>query len=169
MNRLEQYISENKNLFDEEPATGHFERLQQKMNRKSRRIVALSWGVSIAASVAIILSIGIIVQKHPVKQENGRIICENTTDMKSCYINKMNVVAGKIDLLTKNLDSWDRQQVMNDVQNIIDVAGSGFESEIPQELPANETRSILSDYYRQNLESLKSIEKELTTKTTMRD
>jgi len=161
MNRLEQYIRENKNLFDEEPATGHFERLQQKMSRKSGRIATLKWSISIAASIAIILSIGIMVQKHTVKQESGMITCENTADMKSCYVDKMNVVAGQIALLTKHLDPWDQQQVMTDVQNIIDTASNGFESEIPEELPAKQAKAILSDYYRQNLESLEMIEKDL--------
>jgi len=162
MNRLEQYISENKKLFDEEPEAGHFERLQEKMNRKSRRIVALSWSVSIAASIAIILSAGIIVQQHiGGKQKNGAVICENAINMKSCYLEKMNVVAGQIESLSKNLDVWDRKQVMNDVENIISVAGSGFEHEIPQELPDKETKLILSNYYRQNLESLEMIKEDL--------
>jgi len=156
MNRLEQYIRENKSGFDEEPATGHYERLQKKMNRKSGRIAALSWSISIAASIAIVLAAGIIRQQTK-KQGDGIIACENTIDMKSCYMNKMNAVAGQIGLLSKDLDPWDRQQVMADVQNIIDVAGSGFENEIPEELPEHETRLILSDYYRQNLESLELI------------
>jgi len=156
MNSLEQYIRENRSRFDEEPATGHYERLQQKMNRKSVRIAALSWSISIAASVAIVLLTGIIWQQTP-KQGNGMITCENAIDIKSCYINKMNVVAGQIGALSQNLDPWDRQQVMTDVQNIIDAAGSGFESEIPKELPEHETRLILSGYYRQNLESLEAV------------
>jgi len=156
MNHLEQYIRENKRLFDEEPATGHFERLQQKMNRKSGRIAALSWSISIAASVALVLITGIIWQQTK-KQGDNIIICENAIDMKSCYINKMNAVAGQIGLLSKNLDSWDRQQVMTDVQNIISSVHSDFESEIPKELPEQKTRLILSGYYRQNLESLESI------------
>jgi len=160
MNKLEQYIRNNKNRFDEEPPVGHFERLQQKMNRKSSRIVALRWSTSIAASIAILFFVGIIWQ-HKGKQNDRVVICENTIDMKSCYLNKMNAVAGQIEILSKNLDSWDRQQVMTDVQNIIDTTGSGFESEIPEELPDHEAKLILSGYYRQNLESLKAIEERL--------
>jgi len=156
MSNLEKYILENKSRFDEEPEAGHFERLQQKINRKSGRIAALSWSISIAASIMLFLITGIIWQQTK-KQGDSIIICENAIDMKSCYINKMNAVADRIGLLSKNLDSWDRQQVMTDVQNIISSVHSDFDSEIPKELPERETRLILSDYYRQNLESLESI------------
>ena len=162
MNNLEKYIRENKSRFDEEPQAGHFERLQEKVNRKSGRIAALSWGVSIAASIAIVLTVGIIVQQQTGKQKNETFICENVGNMKSCYLKKMNVVAGQIETLSKNLDEWDRLQVMNDVQNIIDTAHSGFESEIPEELPEKQAKAILSDYYRQNLEGLEMIKKDLT-------
>lgn len=161
MNRLEQYIRDNKKLFEEEPEAGHFERLQQKTNHKSRQVVALRWSISVAASIAILFSVGVILQKHIVEQDNRMIICENTMDMKSCYLRKMNVVAGQIEALAKKLDPWDQHQVMTDVQNILDVASNGFESEIPEELPAKQAKAILSDYYRQNLESLQSIENRL--------
>jgi hypothetical protein len=81
--------------------------------------------------------------------------------MKACYLNQMNIVAGQIKTLTENLDPWARQQVMTDVQNIIDTADNGFESEIPEELPDDKAKSILSDYYRYNLECLEMIAKEL--------
>jgi len=161
MNHLEQYIRDRKSLFEEEPAPGHFERLQQKMNRQSRRTIALRWGLSIAASIAILFSVGVIIRQHPVKQDTMLAGCENAADMKDCYMNKMNVVAGQIEILSQGLNSWDRQQVMTDVQNIIDTAAGGFESELPEELPAKEAHLILSDYYRQNLESLEMIVKEL--------
>jgi len=160
MNRLEQYIHDNISLFDEEPETDHFERLQQKMNRKSRRTTALRWYISTAASITIILSAGMMWQ-HAGKRNDSMVMCENTMDIKNCYLNKMNVVAGRIELLTKHLDPWDQHQVMTDVQNIIEATGSGFENEIPEELPAGEAKLILSDYYRQNLESLVMIAKKL--------
>ena len=160
MNKLELFIRNQKNLFDEEPQTGHFERLQQKINRKSNRIESLRWSISIAASVAILLSAGMVWQYNR-KQGDRMLICENTADMKACYLDKINAVAVQIEALTVNLDSWDRQQVMTDVQNIIDVTGTGFENEIPEELHESKAKSILSDYYRQNLESMEMIAEEL--------
>jgi len=152
MNRLEEFISNHKNLFDVEPPTGHFERLQEKMNPKSGRIIALRWGLSIAASIAVVLS----VWQYTAKQ-NGMMICENATDMKICYLDRMNEVASQIELLIRDFDQWDRQDVMNDVQNIIDTVKDDFESEIPEEVPDDVAKAILADYYRQNLESLEMI------------
>ena len=154
MNCLEEYIRNHKNLFDEEPATGHFERLQQRINRKSGRVIALRWTVSIAASIAILFAAGILWQ-HSGKQTN-MLVCENASDLKICYLDRMNDVASRIETLISDFDPWDWQDVMNDVQNIIEVAGN-FESEIPEELPEDKTKAILSDFYRQNLESLEMI------------
>ena len=160
MNKLEQYIRNRKSRFEEEPPAGHFERMQQKLNRKSKKITVLRWSISIAASIAIVISAG-IVRQYTGKQDVGPAGCENSIDMKDCYLAKMNTVAVQIEELSKNLDQWDRLQVMTDVQNIIDIADSGFESEIPEELPTNEAKLILSNYYRRNLESLKRIAEEL--------
>jgi hypothetical protein len=120
----------------------------------------LRWSISIAASIAILLFAGIKWHKAG-KQDYSMMLCENTINMKDCYLDKMNAVAIRIEALTKDLDSWDRQQVMNDVQHIIDVADYGFENEIPEEIPEDQAKSILSDYYRQNLESLEMIAEEL--------
>ena len=160
MNRLGQYISENKHLFEEEPATGHFERLQQRMSRKARQTVILRWSVSVAATIAILFSFGILSQL-PEKENNMIIACENAQDMKACYRNEMNAVAGQIVNLTKDFDIWDQQQVLDDVQNIINSTNDDFENEIPDELPYETTRLILSDYYQRNLESLNDILKTL--------
>ncbi|MCL2597206.1 MAG: hypothetical protein FWD66_06035 [Paludibacter sp.] len=160
MNRIEQYIHENKILFEQEPPSGHWERMQQKMNQKPHRRNFLRWSMSIAASAAIICAAGFVFQ-YIKKTNNSTTVCENASDMKSCYLSKMNLIAGKIATLTKDMNPEDQQQVLMAVKSIIDMAQSGIESEIPKELPNTETRSIVSDYYRQNLESLESIEQRL--------
>jgi hypothetical protein len=156
MNRLEEYIRDNKSLFDEEPPAGHFERMQQKMSRKSGKIIALRWSISIAASIAVLLTAGVIWQ-NAGKQNDRIILCENVSDMKICYLDRMYEVAGQIERLVTDFDPWDQQQVLDDVQNIIDTVSDDFESEIPEELPDDMAKAILSDYYRQNLESLEMI------------
>lgn len=156
MKRLEEYIRDHKNLFDEEPAAGHFGRLQQKMTRQRGKMIALRWSISIAASIAILLTAGLVWQN--IAKQNRMLICENAADMKVCYLQRMNVVAGQIEELIRDFDPWDQQQVMNDVQNIIDAASDDFESELPEELPNDVAKVILSDYYRQHIESLEMIE-----------
>ena len=152
MNRLEEFISNHKDLFDEEPATGHFERLQQKMSQQDQRIVILRWGLSIAASIAIVFALW---QYAP--NQNPILPCENAADMKICYLDRMDAVANQIEALVKDFDQWDRQDVMNDVQNIIDAVHSDFDIELPEELPDEIAKEILSDYYQKNLEGLEMI------------
>ena len=160
MSYLEQYIRDHKNLLDEEPATGHFERLQQKMTRRHGKIIALRLSISIAASIFLLFSAG-IVWKNSGKQDRI-ILCENVSDIKICYLDRMYEVAGRIEELVVDFDQWDRQELLNDVQNIIDAVSDDFESEIPEELPDDRAKAILSDYYRQNLESLEIIVQTIT-------
>jgi hypothetical protein len=158
MNRLEQYVKDCRSQFEEEPPAGHFERLQEKMNNKSQRITLLRWSVSVAASIAIVILAGIMLQ-YPEKQYDNMSLCENTIDMKACYIEKMHTIAGQIEELTRDLDPFERQEVLFDVENIINEVEGDFESELPEELPDTEAKLILSDFYRQNLESLEMIAK----------
>ena len=174
MNRLEEFISNHKSLFDEEPAAGHFERLQQKMNSRDvacrvsinapkdaahqiTTVRALWWAISIAASIAILLTIW-----QYAENQNGNLMCEKATDLKICYLDRMEAVAGQIEALISDFDQWDRQEVMNDVKNIIDAVHSGFESELPEELSEDMAKAFLADYYRHNLEGLEMIVKAIT-------
>jgi len=160
MRNVEQYIRENKSLFDEEPEAGHFGRLQQKMTRRHGKIIALRWSISIAASIAIILMAGVLWQNSG--KPNSILLCENVSNMKICYLDRMYEVADRIEKLVVDFDQWDQQQVLNDVQNVIDAINDDFESEIPEELPDDILKAILSDYYRQNLESLEMIVESIT-------
>ena len=158
MDSLEKYIRENKSRFEVEPEAEHFERMQKKMKAKSsssgKRFVAIQWGISIAASIALIFIVSNIVFQNTTKQI---ITCENAINMKICYLEKMYTVAGQIEELIVDFDQWDKQLVMSDVQYIIETVNSDFESEIPEELPVDIAKVILSEYYRHNLESLEMI------------
>jgi len=167
MDSIEEYIRGRKRLFEEEPAAGHFERLQQKMNRgysefqqfhslkESPKPTVWRWTMSIAASIAILVSAGLLWYNSMT--QHGTMVCENADDMKFCYLNKMNIIAGQIEELVRDFDQWERHEIMNDVQNIIASADNDFESELPEELPDDVAKAILSEYYRQNLEGLEMI------------
>lgn len=158
--KLDQYIQNNKHLFEEEPENGHFERFQQKANKASRTIVLIRWSTAVAASVLLLLSINVLWQ-YTRKSGDTMAVCESSADMQICYLNKMNDMAYQIDVLTKDFDPLDKQQVMDDVQNIIDATQSGFENEIPTELPQEAAKTILTDYYQHNLDGLNNIVKML--------
>jgi hypothetical protein len=158
---VEKYIIDNKNQFEEEPSTDHFERFQQKTARK-QKLTVVQWSISIAASIAILLTTGILLQ-HTGNQSETMLLCENAVDIRVCYIEQMNVVAGKIEILTQDFDRWDRQEVINTVQDIINSSASGnFESELPRELPNDAMQAILADYYQRNLQGLERIIQSIT-------
>ena len=160
MNSLEKYLRDNKSLFDQEPPAGHLERFEQKMKRKPTRIIAMRQIIAIAASIAILLSVSALAWQH-FKKLDETLICENAGDIKNCYLKKMNIVAGQIDALTQNFDQFSRQQLMNDVIDIINIANDDFENELPEELPEDVARTILTDHYNQILESLELIVNQL--------
>jgi len=162
MNSLEKYIKDNKGQFDEEPAKGHFERLQQKMTRRSseKRIAAIRWGMSIAASIAILFIAGAIFLRTDTTQEQF-VVCETSSDMKICYMEKITVLASRIEELVVDFDYWDRQEVMGDVLYIIETVSGDFDSEIAEEVPEAMAKEILSEFYRQNLEGMEMIEEKV--------
>ncbi|MDR2847595.1 MAG: hypothetical protein LBV39_00670 [Bacteroidales bacterium] len=159
MNNLEEYIRKNKSMFDEEPETGHFERLQEKLyhrNRQHKTRTMLRWSVAAAASIALVFATGIYRQHDsPISPEYAH--CETSDDMKMCYLDKMNTVADEIRLLTGNLEPWDREIVMEDVENIIEATHNSLANELPEELSPEALHSILADYYRTNLQSMQNI------------
>ncbi|GHT23579.1 hypothetical protein FACS189430_07060 [Bacteroidia bacterium] len=156
MNHLEEYIKQNKALFEEEPEGGHFERLWEKQRRRRHTRVMMRWSIAVAASVALLFAVGVHRQQD-VPTPPEVVLCENTDDMKMCYIDKMNTVANEIRLLTGNLEPWDREIVLNDVQNIIEATHNSLADELPEELAPEILHTILSDYYRKNLESMQNI------------
>ena len=158
MDSLEKYINDNKSLFEQEPDDGHFERLRQKMIYRSyeKRIAALRWGMSIAATVAIMFMAGFFLMQN---EKQGEVICEISDNMQTCYLEKMIELANRIEELIIGLDYWDRQIVMNNVNYIIETVSGDFENTLPRELPADMLKEILIDFYQQNFEGLKLIER----------
>jgi hypothetical protein len=156
MNHLEEYIKQNKNQFEEEPENGHFERFLEKQNRRHHTRVMVRWSIAIAASVALVFAVGVHRQQD-VPAPPEAVLCENADDMKMCYIDKMNTVADEIRQLTNHLEPWDRKIVLNDMQNIIEATHNGLVNELPEELAPEARHTILSDYYRKNLESMQNM------------
>ncbi|GHV26033.1 hypothetical protein FACS1894176_05950 [Bacteroidia bacterium] len=156
MSHLEQFIRDNRLAFDEQPPAGHRERLEQKINQQHRKTIALWWTAGIAASVAIVIFAGLFWQQPSIT--NTELLCENSANMQYCYLEKMDVVAGQIEELIKDYDPWDKQEVMDNVQEIIEATqGTDLADELPPELSAAEHKAIISDYYQHNLSSMEGI------------
>ncbi len=159
MDKLKTYISSHREAFDNEtPREGHFERFEAKFSRKEGLRVHY-WQWAAAAVVVLSLSAGLWLWQQPaVPTDNGQVtvLCENSADMKSCYLGRMYETAGIIEELSEKLDPYTRGDVQMEVAGIIG-ANQFFEQELPEELPEKESRKILSAYYKQNLATLQQI------------
>ena len=166
MDKLDQYIKNHQQAFEEEPAAGHFERLQQKINIRHRKTISRHrWNLAAAASLLLLLSAGVILQQRLNRPSGLIALCENSEDMKQCYLSKINDVIYRIDELSKTFDmeDWEREAVMDDIHDLLQ-NNNDFEKELPEELPEDVVNSILSDYYQRNLESLHTIVQALEEK-----
>lgn len=159
MNSLEQFIASNRHQFEKEPAAGHFERLQAKIeHRASVQIKSYRW-VAAAASLALLFAAGTVWKNR--QQNDIATACNNAINLKLCYFDQMHSVATRIEKHTAALDPWARQDVIDCVQQIIDEADGDLFGQLPEELSEHETNAILADYYRQNLESLVTVEQRM--------
>lgn len=177
---LERFIKNNLPAFDEEPASGHYERQAAARERAKRFVVLKRYArqkaqrekgspylrkaafFAIAASVtAVMLSIFFTLHdRTPAVRQETVVLCENAADMKSCYFGKMNDVATQIREMAEILDNIDPQEVMIEVDNLL-ATGDDIELEIPEELPDDAAKTVLLNYYKQHLESLQSIAERL--------
>jgi hypothetical protein len=158
---IQEYIQNNLPAFDEEPAAGHLERFRAKQKRAHRRRTTARFVLpAVAASVALLLVAGIVAERRTARPAEGLAggvaLCEQAVDMKSCYLGRMNDVAAQIRELSQTFDEGLRQEVLDEVDDLLDTSGD-IEREIPGELPDEDANNLLRNYYRQHLESLQSI------------
>jgi hypothetical protein len=155
-NNLERFIKNNFPAFDEEPASGHYERWQAK-RAKARRRTKLLVVSQLAAAACLAAVVTVLVNdRTPATPQGTIVLCENAADMKSCYLSKMNDVAEQIREVAETLDGIDPQEVMIEVDNLL-ATGGDIELEIPDELPDDAAKAMRVNYYQQHLESLQSI------------
>lgn len=155
MKHLEQYIKDHRPAFEEEPAAGHYARFRAKAgaHRTGRRWY-LALQIAAAACVAGFLSLGILL--HRGAPDNQSALCDQAEDMRSCYLEKIDGAAAEIDRLTQHFEYHDRLTVSIEVNNILQSARE-VDDLLPDTLPEEESREILSGYYQNTMESLQTI------------
>jgi hypothetical protein len=166
MDILKKYIEENRQAFDcVEPTNGHFERMFEKAaNQKNKSKFNYSkafWSYSIAASLLLALTLGIVFTHLSKKTENSELLCTNAKNMKRCYIRQMENVASNIENLSKKYDEFTKDDINTEVKNIIEMSHY-FEYELPQELSNAKKAAIMSDFYQHNLNTLQDIAMRIT-------
>jgi hypothetical protein len=157
MDTVKKYIKENRQAFDcEEPKNGHFERMFEKVaNQKSKNAKSF-FSYSIAASLLLALTLGIVFTHLSKKPENSELFCANAKDMKQCYISQMENIASNIENLSKKYDEFTIDDINTEVKSIIEMSHY-FENELPQELSNTKKNAIMSDFYQHNLNTLQDI------------
>ena len=175
MDNLKTYINKHRQEFDaEEPAAGHFERLQAKLATRQkptavRRTLRYRQLYSVAASVILLLSLGtgwfLFFNRSGNSSDLTTTICDDPATMKYCYLDKMNDVAMYIDRLTEDTDPFVRESLQMEVASIINDTQS-FEQELPVELSPENAQAILADYYQRHLETLQDIVQTLSVNNT---
>ncbi len=162
MDPLKTYIDKHRAAFDEEaPRAGHFERLRQRQQvpAKRRRAFRLQWAA--AASVLLFLSAGLWWLSRPEPVTGPvTVLCEDSGNMKACYLRQMEATAEAIDKLSEKLEPFVRDEVQTEVSDILD-NNRAFDRDLPEELSDKEAKEILSDYYRYNLEVLQRIARQI--------
>jgi hypothetical protein len=163
MKNLERFIKNNLPAFDEEPASGHFERLQAKWEHTRRRTKTLTISQLAAAAclAAVVTVIALVYDRPAATSPEIVVLCENAADMKSCYLSKMNDVAAQIQKMAETLDSIDPQEVMMEVDNLL-ATGDDIELALPDELPDDAAKAMKANYYQRHLESLQSIAQQIS-------
>ncbi|MDR3133063.1 MAG: hypothetical protein LBU42_03445 [Prevotellaceae bacterium] len=164
--KIEQFIKHNLPAFDEEPASGHYERWQAKRGKQRRRTkIFLISRIAAAACITAVITITVFsYAPAPGMPEETALFCEDAPDMKNCYFDQMNAVAAQIREIAETRDSMDSQDVMIEMENLL-LAGDDLEPELPEELPEEATKAILAGYYRHHLESLQSLAEQFKNST----
>jgi hypothetical protein len=172
MRKWRNYIKENPSFFDDqEPEEGHFERFEERLNRSTQRdnnkrtaLIKRVSAFSIAASIAILVLVGIRFFSSPnaVVEEisAGQNLKEEFLTTDDFYQEQMNKQIEVIQCKLASADSQTRNQLEKDLQSIRN-ENKHFVKEIQND--ENEELAIfyLVKHYRANLRALQFINDKL--------
>lgn len=163
MKDLEQYIKENKELFnDGELPMGHHTRfhlkLQEQKPTKKQKTVTLTYktATAIILSVAALFIITFILGDLS-KKESAKTISV-TIMSPDIYSQKMKHAENEVIELSKQLNERTEEQVLTTLENITFEA-IPLAEQLPKELSDTERAKILQDYYKQKTEGIKKIKR----------
>lgn len=146
MDRLEQYIKDNRNSFDTEILpSGSRERFMARLEteKKARRLrpVWLSVPISAAAAVAAV-ALGLSYFKVDREIERS--------------ISAMNSQEAQVIALVEEICPEEMDAVMNSIRSITAEA-IPFTDQLPDELPERERVMIIKEYYSRKTEALQNL------------
>lgn len=148
MDRLEQYIKDNRSSFDTElPPSGSRDRFMARLEAVNNdgkvmrfRPVWLSAAVSAAAVVAIVLGLSYSGADKTIER----------------CISAMNSQEARVIALVEEVCPQDMDMVLNSIRSITSEA-IPFTDLLPDELPEEEKVRVIKDYYGRKTEALQNL------------
>jgi len=119
---LEDFINDNKSLFDTEvPKNGHFERFQMKLNSQEKPKRLLYNVLKYAAAVIFLISTFFIYENY-LNINNKEIITENEIDIEDDFSDVSNFYSSRLDakfeefnsVSCKNVEDQKQKQIIQD-------------------------------------------------------
>jgi hypothetical protein len=148
MNRLEQYIKENRNSFDAElPPSGSRERFMARLEAEKARRKAVRFRhmwMSAAVSAAAVLAALIAFSYFGADKDIERSILA------------MNSQEAQVIALVEEVCPQEMDVVMSSIRSITFEA-IPFTDQLPDELPEKERIRIIKDYYGRKIEALQDL------------
>jgi ElaB/YqjD/DUF883 family membrane-anchored ribosome-binding protein len=165
MKNRKNYIEKNRIVFDDqEPEEGHLERFEEKLNRYSAenkdKSVKIKWihAFAIAASVALLLGVGIRYYSAPVKVEQNPENEFFTTD--NFYKRQMDSQIANIQCKLEKADTKTRKQLEDDLQSLIE-ENNRFVEKIQNDENEELALFYMVKHYKANLQALRFINNKL--------
>lgn len=163
MKDLEQYIKENKELFNNgELPMGHQTRFQLKLQEqkphKQHKTVTFTYKtatailMSVAALFIIAFILGDLSKKEPAQTISVTIMNPDI------YSQQMKHEEEEVIQMSKQLNERTEEQVLATLDNITFEA-IPLAEQLPKELSDTERAKILQDYYKQKTEGIKKIKR----------
>lgn len=170
MDNIRKRIQENRDLFDDkEPSVGHIERfealLKEKQKPKSAKKIGLIRGLSIAASIAILIGVAIKLYNPQTMSEDipPTAVIQASEEFKttnSYYSQQMEERISDIMCKLAYTDPDNQKLLTKDLQKIMD-----SNSDFVKEMAGNEDQEtairFLVKHYKANIHALDNINEKL--------
>ena len=165
-NLREEFQKNKERLNDKLPNEGHIERFEKRLeqfnqsNRQGTNKKRYFFAVSIAASLALIIGIGTFIFDNDSTQFAEQNVAEQFTLTNNFYKEEMNSQIAEIECKLTNVDEDIKDQVINDLKNVIKESQFFVES-IESDENSELAMKYLVKHYRTNIEALKQINSKL--------
>lgn len=159
MDKLKQYIQNNREMFDqEELPVGHELRFMQKLSRKRNRVKLFAcYALAVAASVAVLIMsvFPFSEKKDPLSSDLATVTMTTEISELQLYYNmQMREIVDRIESFNPGNGTLEKQQVLKEAKRVLAMSKLFEESVVPQLPSFDETLFAMTQYYGTSIRSL---------------